>query len=511
MWNNKKRPSFLSKIKSVLQGFSKQADSSKPSFISFVRRAPRRTIFGAVFTLILLIGGAAAFRLTQAPQDIRQQAASCSDYNNNQSSCVSAGCTFTPTTTCTLENWQQTPGCSNGGCINVDSCSTYVGDQRSNCTYANGCTYSFSCNPMINCTALSVSSCLLDRCAVFSPSGADFSYCGFKTDYRNCSDKKNFPDAVSCNNNYYCRASETCSSSVNCASYGISVGCSNLAVCRLNLGQPLAGVGVCSGTASPPGGTTPPPSGTTPPPGGTTPPPGGTTPPPGGTTPPSIGSTGKYNAMVYRRSDGVRYTSGLTMKSSTGSVGIVGDHFDISNALTGAHWLSLTPNPINSNIDCLYVDWRVFQHSNPDVSVASGKGCVANFDFPGGDWLYGVNFAVNTSIQFDTGEGDLYCKLDIVDATILNDGIVAKNSLITFNCRPDSTRPFVQFQIRKPGNTNWDSPVWSNPPGSFKYSYTFSQIGNYGVRCRTCAYNNDENSCGVWKEAAQPTWTPPPP
>ena len=235
MWNNKKRPSFLSKIKSVLQGFSKQADSSKPSFISFVRRAPRRTIFGAVFTLILLIGGAAAFRLTQAPQDIRQQAASCSDYNNNQSNCVSSGCTFTPTTTCTLENWQQTPGCSNGGCVNTDSCSTYVGDQRSNCTYDNACTYSFSCNPMINCTALSVSSCLLDRCAVFSPSGADFSYCGFKTDYRNCSDKKNFPDAVSCNNNYYCRASETCSSSVNCASYGISVGCSNLAVCRLNL------------------------------------------------------------------------------------------------------------------------------------------------------------------------------------------------------------------------------------------------------------------------------------
>ena len=213
--------------------------------------------------------------------------------------------------------------------------------------------------------------------------------------------------------------------------------------------------------------------------------------------------------MVYRRSDGVRYTSGLTMKSSTGSVGIVGDHFDISNALTGAHWLSLTPNPTNSNIDCLYVDWQVFQHSNPNVSVASGKGCVANFDFPGGDWLYGVNFAVNTSMQIDTS--DLSCKLNIVDGRMLTDNQIVKSSYVTFNCRPDSTRPFVQFQIRKPGNTNWESPVWSNPPGSFKYSYTFSQIGNYGVRCRTCAYNNDENSCGAWKEAAQPTWTPPPP
>lgn len=367
MWNNKKRPSFLSKIKSVLQGFSKQADSSKPSFISFVRRAPRRTIFGAVFTLILLIGGAAAFRLTQAPQDIRQQAEEL--------------------------NWHlQYSDFSDSECKNLIK-------------FNEGCHYRDWSSEIGMCIKYP------DRNIYYKVQSSVYD-----------------PD--------WCSANDWTDDG---------------------------------------------------------------------------GTTGKYNAMVYRRSDGVRYTSGLTMKSSTGSVGIVGDHFDISNALTGAHWLSLTPNPINSNIDCLYVDWRVFQHSNPDVSVASGKGCVANFDFPGGDWLYGVNFAVNTSIQFDTGEGDLYCKLDIVDATILNDGIVAKNSLITFNCRPDSTRPFVQFQIRKPGNTNWDSPVWSNPPGSFKYSYTFSQIGNYGVRCRTCAYNNDENSCGAWKEAAQPTWTPPPP
>ncbi len=73
MFQNKKKPSFLNKIKSILLGFSRN-NYYKPTFISFLRRAPRRTIFGTVFSFIILLGGIAALQLSQQNQDVRQQA-----------------------------------------------------------------------------------------------------------------------------------------------------------------------------------------------------------------------------------------------------------------------------------------------------------------------------------------------------------------------------------------------------------------------------------------------------
>lgn len=124
MFQNKKKPSFLSKIKSGLLGFTKRHDSSKPSFISFVRRTPRRTIFSSVFTLILLLGGAVALRLTQQPQDVRQQAFSI-DFCERVSTISWAECAAL------VDLYKYTGGTSwkinNGWLVTSDPCSADQG------------------------------------------------------------------------------------------------------------------------------------------------------------------------------------------------------------------------------------------------------------------------------------------------------------------------------------------------------------------------------------------------
>ena len=212
---------------------SVNSTGSAGSFISFLRRSPLRNLAGGVFALVLIIGGLAAFRLSQQSQDVRQQAktVNCASYNNKENECTKNGCNWDRNPdTCTDST---TPGCRLDQCSNPINCGGVTRleiDQK--CTNANLCIKSdctfynpYCTNPKddIDCNNRSTV-CEWDARA---------GVCGVKSDAaQHCN------DASGCNSTF---CSQSCREEAHCITIGDGSACNDPRCAKIFSGTPTTG------------------------------------------------------------------------------------------------------------------------------------------------------------------------------------------------------------------------------------------------------------------------------